>query len=298
MNMHAHVANAIPLSSARSKTRAVLLGGACFTLALLAGCAGRIESSLGDPGSSSGASGANGSSGASGANGSSGASSGSNGSSGTSGTSSSSGNVQCRGIPVCNSEEYQVGSYWYAGLNPAANCPQGGKCTVRELCGASVLCADASKCSARAECDRGDKETGRCAAEGCTFGELPCQSGFTCYTRQACGQTVSCAKASCSARPACNQGDIELWSGKKCTQQPCPPIAPPPPCPSGSTCYSRSACDIDILCATPPDPNCDAVPSCNGNDKEVPFPFCTTSSMMGYYVQSVCGTEICCEKKR
>jgi hypothetical protein len=247
----------------------------CLGIALVAGCSGRIDSSLNEPGNSSGSSG-----------GTSGNSSG--------GTSGSSSGGQCEALPTCSAGYEQVTS--------SADCPAGTTCTAVELCGSRILCRQIA-CSAVAACDAGDKELGRFSdcnnTPGCSQPGVGCPNGQTCYTRKACGQLVVCGKTlSCREQPMCDSGDKEIWSAPICKQGPCPPVAPKPRCADGAKCYERQRCDTQIMCQTS-EPNCDAVPSCKMGDREIPSSICKNPPPdVKTYEETVCGQTICCLRAR
>lgn len=85
-----------------------------------------------------------------------------------------SGGAQCLALPTCEAGEIEV-----------TKCGSGATCTVRTLCGTSIVCQEqVSNCEAYPSCDSGDIET-KDAAE-CN------QPNVDCYSRTTCGYTITC----------------------------------------------------------------------------------------------------------
>jgi hypothetical protein len=92
--------------------------------------------------------------------------------------------------------------------------------SVAFYCGSSDV-----TCDAYPECDAGDLEVASCG------------SGGDCYSRTACGTTITCQRpyANCKALPTCDAGDPQVLDFDDCKT-------------ADSDCYSRTTCGITIWC--------------------------------------------------
>ena len=87
-----------------------------------------------------------------------------------------------------------------------------------------------AQCTAMPACNPGDREVPVC----------PSLKGTTCYTRSACGSTITCQHTeACTERPACDAGDEEVKDTSTCSVP-------------GAKCYSRTECGFTVWCVDRP----------------------------------------------
>jgi hypothetical protein len=101
---------------------------------------------------------------------------------------------------------------------------------------AVVWCAhdNVVQCDAVPTCDKGDATVSMCPAS------TPVGIHLSCYTRSACGSTISCVhpESACTALPQCTVGDIEVTAIDTCSKP-------------GISCYPVTECNFTIHCYTP-----------------------------------------------
>lgn len=141
--------------------------------------------------------------------------------------------VACSDIaPACDPNDTSVGS--------EANCGSAAYCYSRSTGGTAgcpstlVWCAAGRpvECNIAPVCDKGDSQL---VGSGCP----PGPAGTSCYTRTACGNSVTCfLKDACTALPSCNAGDVEVVDIDTCAKP-------------GVSCYPVTACNFTIHCYTP-----------------------------------------------
>jgi hypothetical protein len=124
-------------------------------------------------------------------------------------------------------------------------------------------------------------------APACTAGdtrvakEADCAGAEYCYSRSTSCKgkvtaTIWCGhfEEECNAAPSCNGGDSVVAT-----------------CPPGSTCYTRTACGQQILCAKP-NPNCPA--KCDPGDLKITEAVCA-SGKVTCYSRTQCNQTIWCQ---
>lgn len=131
---------------------------------------------------------------------------------------------------ACDSGDRAVGS--------EAGCAGADYCYSRSVpCSKSVLwCAhdNVVQCEAVPACNKGDTVVSMCPAS------TPAGVKLTCYTRSACGTTISCVHpdSACTSLPQCQAGDVEVTAIDTCSKP-------------GIDCYPVTECNFTIHCYTP-----------------------------------------------
>jgi hypothetical protein len=148
----------------------------------------------------------------------------------------------CAGAP-CAGETAPVCP---SGLNEFERCLSFDGCGVRTVCASRRGGND--ECSGLA-CYPGDETVLRFSQD--VRPTLTCPEGRSCYEKSLCNSGLYCAKAVCAAKAACESGDTQIWEGSidLGTPESDNPVAS---CPANKRCYFKTACNMQVRCATNP----------------------------------------------